>query len=261
MAAQSDYLRTKLLNFLDGTAYSPPATVYLGLFVTPVNSDGSGTEVAGGGYARQALTFAAASAGSIATSASATFAPLDSAEANTVFGWGIFDASSAGNLLFYGNVATPIQVAANTNLVIDAGAITISRPTGSAMTEYLTNAWLDKVLRNQAFSAPAAVYLGMLTVAPDDDGTGGTEVAGGGYARQAQGFTVSSDTAVGAIVSFVPLDSAEANAVVAHGWWDAASAGNLLAWRTVYDDTTVDLDVPANDDLSVPDSSLAWRAR
>lgn len=262
MAAQSTFLRNKLLDFLDGTAYSAPATVYLGLFVTPVNADGTGTEVSGGGYARKALTFSAASGGSITTSASVAWTPLDSAGANTIFGWGIFDAASGGNLLFYGLFSTPMSVAANRNLTLDAGAVTISRPAGSALTDYLANNWLDKVLRAQAFSAPGTVYLGMFTEAPADDGTGGTEVAGGGYARKAQNFSRGFDEiADGEAETWAPLDSAEANDVVAHGWWDASTNGNLLAWRHTYDDGTTTLSVPANDDLTVAASALQWRAR
>lgn len=39
--------------------------------------------------------------------------------------------------------------------------------------------------RATAYAAPASVYVGLFTTAPTDAGTGGTEVSGGAYARQA----------------------------------------------------------------------------
>lgn len=260
MAAQSTYLRTKLISFLDGVAYTPAATVYIGLFVTPLNADDVGTEVSGGGYARKAVTFAAASGGSIASSADITWTPLDSAATRTIFGWGIYDASTGGNLLAFGTFTNPFTVAANRNCTIPAGGVTISRPTGAGLTETFATSWLDKVFRNQSFSEPAALYLGMFTVAPDDDGAGGTEVTGGSYARQAASLVPNGATGAFGTETFAPLDSAEANDVVAHGWWDASTAGNLLMWWPTYSDGSA-LAVPANDDLEVGDASLTVTAR
>lgn len=260
MAAQSTYLRTKLVSFLAGTAYSPPATVYIGLFVTPLNADDLGTEVSGGGYVRKAITFAAASGGSIASSADITWTPLDSAATRTIFAWGIYDASSAGNLLAFGSFTNPFTVAANRNCTIPAGGITLSRPTGPGLTETFATSWLDKVFRNQTFAAPASLHLAMFTVAPDDDGAGGTEVTGGSYARQTVTLTPSAATGTFNAATFAPLDSAEANDVVAHGWYDASSGGNLLAWWSTYSDDTA-LEVAANDDVEVAASALTVVAR
>jgi hypothetical protein len=55
---KSAYLRRALLRLVYGAqAYSPTATLYLGLFSSRHNADGSGgTELSGGGYARKAVT-------------------------------------------------------------------------------------------------------------------------------------------------------------------------------------------------------------
>lgn len=257
MAAQSTYLREKLLEHLGGSGYTAPATVYMGLFTTPVSSTGGGTEVSGGGYARKSMTFSAAASGSIATSAAVSWSPLHTGSTLTLFGWGIFDASTAGNLLFFGQFASPFTVPANKNLSWAAGEIELSvgANTYGGLTTYAANKWLDLVLRNQAWSAPT-VYLGMLT-----DYTNETEVSGGGYARQAQTFTNSGETSEGSAESWSPLSTAAANDIEGHGWWDASTAGNLLAKRQAYDDATVAVSVPQNDDLSVADTILSWKGR
>lgn len=260
MSATSTFLAEKLLAFLDGTAWTPPAGVEVGLFVTPLNADDLGTEVSGGGYTRKTVSFAPAADGSISSFDAITWTPLDSATTRTIFGWGIYD-DTTGDLLFYGRFTTPFTVAANRTLTLAAGAITISRPSGEGLTASFATSWLDKVLRAQSFTAPAALYLGMFTEAPDGDGVGGTEVTGGSYARQAHSLTVASTVGTFGAADFTPLDSGEANAVVAHGWWDASSGGNLIAWRYTYDDTTLDVDVAAGDTLDVADTVLRIKPR
>lgn len=44
---------------------------------------------------------------------------------------------------------------------------------------------INHFFRNSAVSAPTTHFLALFTVAPDKYGSGGTEVAGGSYARQA----------------------------------------------------------------------------
>ena len=56
----------------------------------------------------------------------------------------------------------------------------------SAATDFLEDKILNHVFRNVAYTAPATVYVGLFTTATTDAG-GGTEVTGGGYARQAGG--------------------------------------------------------------------------
>jgi hypothetical protein len=100
--AISDFLENKLLDHvLRNTAYTQPATVYAALYTATPSDTGGGTEVSGGAYARTAVTFGAAASGSISNSADVTF-PAATGNWGTVTHVGIFDASTAGNLLFWG---------------------------------------------------------------------------------------------------------------------------------------------------------------
>lgn len=122
MAAMSDYLENKLIDFLlRAQAYTAPATVYVALFTAAPSDSGGGTEVAGGSYARVAVTSSLAnwagtqSAGSTSASSGTggatsnngaiTF-PSPTANWGVVTHMGIFDASTAGNLLFHGALTT-----------------------------------------------------------------------------------------------------------------------------------------------------------
>jgi len=101
MAEMSNYLENALINAtLRNTSYTSPATVYVALFTTDPTDAGTGTEVSGGSYARQSVTFAAPSNGLSASNADVTF-PQASASWGTV-GWiGIYDALTTGNLLYH----------------------------------------------------------------------------------------------------------------------------------------------------------------
>ena len=103
MAGKSDYLENKVLeHVLKATSYSSPSTVYLALYTAAPSDSGGGTEVSGSAYARTAITFGAASAGAIANSAAVEFPVASGGNWGTITHFGIFDASSGGNLLYWG---------------------------------------------------------------------------------------------------------------------------------------------------------------
>ena len=105
MAGKSDYLELKILeHVLKNTAYTSPTTVYCGLYTAAPTDAGGGTEVSGGSYARTAITFGAAASGAIANSSPVNF-PTPSASWGACTHFGIFDASTAGNLLYWGALA------------------------------------------------------------------------------------------------------------------------------------------------------------
>lgn len=98
MAAMSNYLETALVNaVLRNTSYTSPTTVYVGLFTSDPTDAGSGTEVSGGSYTRKAMAFASPTNGATSNSSAVEF---DQATASwgTVTHFGLFDASSSGNL-------------------------------------------------------------------------------------------------------------------------------------------------------------------
>jgi hypothetical protein len=101
MAEMSTYIEDALINAtLRNTAYTSPATVYVGLFTSDPTDAGSGTEVSGGSYARTAVTFGAPSNG-VTTNSGAVEFPQATGNWGTV-GWiGIHDAATSGNLLYH----------------------------------------------------------------------------------------------------------------------------------------------------------------
>lgn len=117
MSAMSDYLENKLVDhILRGTAFTGPATTYVALFTAAPSDSGGGTEVTGGSYARVAVTSngtnwantqasgtgVSSGTSGLTSNSSAIAFPAPTASWGTVTHFGIFDASSAGNLLFHG---------------------------------------------------------------------------------------------------------------------------------------------------------------
>lgn len=124
MSALSNYLEAALLNeVFRNTAFLSPAT-YVALFTVAPTDAGGGTEVTGGAYARKQVntdgvtapfwTAPADDAGpqKVDNNSDVTFATA-TASWGTVVAVGIFDALTAGNLLYYG--------ALTTNKVVDNG--------------------------------------------------------------------------------------------------------------------------------------------
>jgi hypothetical protein len=119
----------KLLDHLVGkTSFTMP-TVWVGLYTTnPTEPAGTGgVEVSGGSYARVQLTgnTAAAASESAATSADLTWTTA-SASWGTVTGVGLFDASTAGNLLASGALTANKTVASGDTFSIPAGSLTVA---------------------------------------------------------------------------------------------------------------------------------------
>ena len=126
MAEMSDYLETKILDYvLRDTADWAPATVYLALHTADPAEDGSGAEVSGGSYARQACAFDAthATGGNTANTSAESFTGMP---ACTVSHIGIWDHASAGNLLFYTDVTASKTVASGDTISVAAGAVTVT---------------------------------------------------------------------------------------------------------------------------------------
>jgi hypothetical protein len=121
----SNYLETKVLaHTFSNTAYTSPSTVYVGLFTSSPSEDGSGTEVSGGSYARQSGAFTTSN-NTATTSAAIEFATA-TASWGTITHIGIYDASSAGNLLAYAALTASKAIASGDVFRIPAGDIDIT---------------------------------------------------------------------------------------------------------------------------------------
>lgn len=103
----------------------------------------------------------------------------------------------------------------------------------SDFSDYLEDELLDHVFRNASYSSPAAVYLALYTVNPTDAG-GGTEVTGNDYARQEITFGAASGGAIAntSAVEFT-ADGGNFGTITGVGVFDAATSGNLLAWKSI----------------------------
>ena len=126
MSAMSDYLENEILDHILGTgAYTMPTTVYVGLATASFNDDHSGAELSGSGYARQAIAFNAASSGTADNSGAVDF-PAATGSWGTVSHFGLFDASTGGNLLIHGALTASKAVATGDILRIAAGDMDIT---------------------------------------------------------------------------------------------------------------------------------------
>lgn len=96
----SNYLETNVLGHVfGGSAYTAPTTLYLALFTSNPDEDGSGTEVTGGAYARQTVAFTVS--GNTASNTAAVEYATATASFGTVSHVGVYDALSGGNLMAY----------------------------------------------------------------------------------------------------------------------------------------------------------------
>jgi len=101
----SNYLETKVLDHVfGGTAYTAPSTLYLALFTTDSSESATGTEVSGGGYARQTVTFTTSGA-TTSNDADVEF-PTATASYGTVVAVAVMDALTGGNMLAYAGLST-----------------------------------------------------------------------------------------------------------------------------------------------------------
>lgn len=134
--SMSDYQENKALDHSLGVAedtYSAGGR-YLALFVAdPTDANITANEVdtttEDTAYARQAITFGAASGGvSVSTNAQTFPAVVYGTDgvAYTVTHIGIYDAASAGNLLYHAALDASVLREATKTLVFDAGTVSVT---------------------------------------------------------------------------------------------------------------------------------------
>ena len=122
----SNFLENKILDHvLKVSSYSQPTALYVALYTTDPGDGDSGTEVSGGSYARVSVSFGAASNGTSSNSAAVEF-PTATSSWGTIVSAGIRDASTGGNLLFYGSLTTSVTIGANEALRFPVGDLSIS---------------------------------------------------------------------------------------------------------------------------------------
>jgi hypothetical protein len=129
---------------------------------------------------------------------------------------------------------------------------------GNAGT-YIQTARINWLLGTAYIAAPATTYVALFTVAPANDGTGGTEVSGGAYGRQSvasSGWAAASgasptQTSNNGVISF-GVATASWGTIVAWALYDAATGGHLIYTSNL----TVSKTIGANDSFSFAIGSL-----
>lgn len=126
MAAKTYAHAAAVINhFLRNTSQTSPATVYAALFTVAPTVSGGGTEVTGGSYARTAVTFGAPASGVSTNSAPVNF-PAATAPWGTVVAVGIFDASTGGNLLYFGTLGSSKVIGTSDTASFASAALSIT---------------------------------------------------------------------------------------------------------------------------------------
>jgi len=123
----SNYLETEILDHVFGAAaYTAPSTLYVALHTANPDEDGSGAEVttSGTAYARQTVTFT--TSGNTTSNDAAVEFPTATANYGTVSHVGVWDASTAGNLLAYAALSSSKTIETGDVFRIPAGDLDIT---------------------------------------------------------------------------------------------------------------------------------------
>lgn len=107
----------------------------------------------------------------------------------------------------------------------------------TGLTTYTSQGVLGHIVGKTAIFSMKQAFVALFSAAGADDGTGFTELSGGGYARVPTAAadwatpTPAAPSVITNVNQFVfPNSTAIWNAINAFGIYDASSAGNLLAW-------------------------------
>lgn len=142
MSAMSDYLENKMVDQLfRGQTAPTTSTLYVALLTAAPSDSGGGTEVSGGAYARVAVTSSLVnwagtqSAGSTTASSGTsgqtsnniaiTF-PTPSSTWGTATHFGIYDASTDGNLLFHGALSIAKTINESDTVTFPIGTLSVT---------------------------------------------------------------------------------------------------------------------------------------
>ena len=106
--------------------FVPSTTYYLALFTSDPSTTGASGEVTGGSYARQAIAFGSASAGSQASTNAQTFTNMP-VEAGGVPYFGLFTSASSGTYLGGGTTSgLSGAISAGSTVTFAIGSVTTS---------------------------------------------------------------------------------------------------------------------------------------
>jgi hypothetical protein len=120
---KSYYLDNRYLNAaLRNIPFVPASQIYVALYLVTPNAAGVGVEVSGSGYARQLVTFTAPMNGQLKSDNDVVF-PLATALWGDIAGFGLVDAASGGNVLYFANLGFPRTVDQSDQVKFPVGAL------------------------------------------------------------------------------------------------------------------------------------------
>jgi hypothetical protein len=123
---KSYYLSNIILDSaLRSQAFTVPTAAYLALFTVMPTAGGGGTEVSGGAYSRQIVVFSPPVNGVSSNTADVTYS-IATVPWGTVVGFGVYDNSSGGNLLYFNTLSSPRNVQINDQLRFPVGQLQAS---------------------------------------------------------------------------------------------------------------------------------------
>lgn len=226
MGSLTTYAALSLLQWVfNRTPYPPPDVIYAGLFTSAPDDSGGGTEFSVAPYARMPVSFTRADGDSPRMAENIeqlTFSGVT----ETATHIGLFDASTGGNLLWYGEADGAVAPTPD-GIDVMSGALMVTII--GMMTEYLANALLNHMLRAEAYEAPT--YTDVALYDPDDN-----ETTGAGYERITVPFAVAVLEGLARATNptefeFTDLPAADYVAAKVHE--DEATGGEAL-WEWTY---------------------------
>ena len=118
-------LETRVLQWaLTNGSPTRPTAWYVGLFTAAPGEAGGGTEVSGGSYVREAVTFTVS--GNLATNSAAVEWPTATETWGTITHVAVFDADTSGNMLVYASLTSSKTIASGDVLRIPAGDLDVT---------------------------------------------------------------------------------------------------------------------------------------
>jgi len=124
--SMANYLEDEILDHIFGTAYSAPATRYIGLHTGDPGETGASDEVSGNNYIRATENgWTTSSGGAISNSGIVTFA-TPSGSWGTVSHVSIWDAASGGNCLFVGSLTASKAIGSGDSVTFPIGDLDVS---------------------------------------------------------------------------------------------------------------------------------------
>lgn len=273
MGSLTDFAEDAMLDHVfNKVAYTPPATVYVGLASADPTDAATGADANeladANAYQRTAITLGAAASRRVTQSGAVTFPQATGGDWGTATHWFLTSTQTygAGDVLAAGSLSASKTINDGNTPSIASTEIYVEFSAGE-ISDYLANIWLDRMFRNQAFAVPTTYVAGIITNPVTDSMTGSTitEPVGNGYARKLVeengGSSPTWDLAAGttptvvdngADVDLGPASGGNWGTVIATAVCDASSVGNML----MYDNEMVDQAVDDGDTMRFPAGNL-----